>query len=111
MQTGLKKYASLIANELGDSLSIDSDFSVTAMIHGESREYAHFSRGQRDIFDICTRFALCDALFEHERPFLVLDDPFTNLDDQNLRHALQLLEKLAQDRQILYFVCHSSRAV
>ena len=111
MQTGLKKYASLIADELGDSLSIDSDFSVTAMIHGESREYAHFSRGQRDIFDICTRFALCDALFEHERPFLVLDDPFTNLDDQNLRHALQLLEKLAQDRQILYFVCHSSRAL
>jgi len=110
MQKGLQKYAALVTGQDAAALYIDADFSVRMDKQGSLRDYAHFSRGQRDIFDICTRLALCDALFEKEKPFLVLDDPFANLDDDNLVRARQLLEGLAADRQILYLACHSSRA-
>ena len=56
------------------------------------------------------RLALCDALFVDEEPFLVLDDPFANLDDENMTRARELLNTLAKERQILYLACHSSRA-
>ena len=110
MQKGLQHYAALVTGNEAGALHIDADFTVTADVAGQLRAYGHFSRGQKDIFDICTRLALCDALFVQEKPFLVLDDPFANLDDANLARARVLLERLAEDRQILYLACHTSRA-
>lgn len=110
MQDGLRKYAALVTGMDESALQIDADFHVSAIVEGQSRDYGHFSRGQRDVFDICTRLALCDAMFSGEAVFLVLDDPFANLDDENLKRARVLLERLAAQRQILYLACHSSRA-
>ena len=59
---------------------------------------------------LCMRFALVDALFTGEKPFVILDDPFVNLDDRHTKEALALLRKLAEERQILYLVCNSSRS-
>ena len=47
--------------------------------------------GVRDLIALCERFSLIDVMFEGERPFLVLDDPFTNLDDDTIAHAKELL--------------------
>ena len=69
-----------------------------------------FSRGWRDAVEFCTRLSLTDALYkDSEKPFLLLDDPFVNLDDERLPAARALLESLAADYQILYFVCHKDR--
>lgn len=63
----------------------------------------------RDAILVCTRLALADALFEGEKPFLVLDDPLVNLDDEKQKNAGALLRAAAEDYQILYFVCSRSR--
>lgn len=52
-----------------------------------------------------------DTLFEKEQPFLILDDPFVNLDADRLEKALELLSVMAANKQIVYFVCHPIRAV
>lgn len=52
-----------------------------------------------------------DALFEHEKPPLILDDPFVNLDDHHMNYALELLKILAEQYQIVYLVCNTNRAV
>ena len=44
-----------------------------------------------------------------ERPFLLLDDPFVNLDDEHLAAAQELLNTLAGEYQILHMVCHEGR--
>ena len=54
--------------------------------------------------------SLCRAMYEEDPPFLLLDDPFANLDDDRLKAATGLLKELADTFQIFYFVCHSSRA-
>ena len=43
--------------------------------------------------------------------FVILDDPFVNLDDAHAAQALELLRTLALERQILYLTCHSSRVI
>ena len=76
---------------------------------GEARELAYFSQGYADIISICMRFALVDALFSNAKPFVILDDPFVNLDDAHTKEALSLLRKLSEEKQVIYLVCHSSR--
>ncbi|MDD7019577.1 MAG: hypothetical protein PUI34_02995, partial [Hornefia butyriciproducens] len=58
---------------------------------------------------ICLRLALIDSLFKNEQPFLILDDPLVNLDDRHIRKALDLLQTLSSETQIIYMTCSSAR--
>ena len=88
---------------------VTPDLEVQLERSGMARELAYFSAGQTDAVMLCMRLALVDALFDGEKPFVILDDPFINLDDERTKQALQLLQNLAEDRQILYLTCNSSR--
>ena len=77
--------------------------------YGQARELGYFSAGQGDMIMLGMRLALVDALFRQEKPFVILDDPFVNLDDDHTARALELLKDLARDRQIVYLTCSSSR--
>lgn len=88
---------------------MNEDFSVSYMVDGRSRPVSYFSRGIQDLTGFCLRVALCDAVFDAERPPLFLDDPFVNLDDTRQRVARSFLERLSDRYQILYFCCSQTR--
>ena len=91
---------------------MDTSFEVRLREGGQTRSMESFSRGWRDAVEFCVRLSLTDALYtEGEKPFLLLDDPFVNLDDRRLMAARALLEQLAERYQILYLVCHSERTL
>ena len=108
MTKGFEKYSGIIMGEDQGSL-INTDLEVRLDKNGASRDKEFFSRGVRDMIDIAMRMALTDALYDGEKPMLILDDPFVNLDDRRLSNAMSLLKKLAQEQQIIYLTCHSSR--
>ena len=108
MQESLSKYFSMIAGD-NFSVSVDTDMKVSVNAFGAERETEFFSKGYRNLFEICKRFALTDILFTSEKPFMILDDPFCNLDDEKTVAALTLVKKLATQYQIIYLVCHESR--
>jgi len=88
----------------------DVNLNVQVTAYGEDKELEYFSTGFRDYIGLCMRFALVDAMFTEEKPFLVLDDPFVNLDQTKLERATAFLKEAAGKYQILYLVCHDSRA-
>lgn len=88
---------------------VTPDLQVQLERSGAARELGYFSAGQTDMVMLCMRLALVDALFAQEKPFVILDDPFINLDDARTAEALTLLQELAKDRQIIYLTCNSSR--
>lgn len=90
---------------------LDIDFNVTIEEDDKVHSAEGYSTGYCDLIDFCMRLALVDTLFEKEQPFLVLDDPFVNLDEEHLNKALELVRIMASDRQIVYFLCHPIRAV
>ncbi len=89
---------------------ISPDLEIQLEQSGLARELGYFSAGQTDTLLLCMRLALVDALFTREKPFIILDDPFINLDDDRVREALNLLKTLGQERQIIYLTCSSSRS-
>ena len=89
--------------------NIDVDLNIKINERGESKDLQYFSTGYKDLIYICIRLSLIQALFEEEKPFIILDDPFTNLDETKIKNAIQLLNSISKEYQIIYFICHNSR--
>lgn len=90
---------------------LDINFNVNIEENNKLHVAQGYSAGYCDMIDFCMRLALVDTLFEEEQPFLILDDPFVNLDENRLEKALELLNVMAASKQIIYFVCHPIRAI
>lgn len=109
LQNSLNKYLTHITeSSLKAQIDIDLNVSVEEMDGIKSTDY--YSKGYQNLFEICKRFALTDVLFKKEKPFIILDDPFYNLDDKKIEQAIKLINSLSEEYQIIYFVCHQSRA-
>ena len=102
-------YSAAIERALGEKVSMDKDFRVSFERNGENRSDKHLSAGQRSICSLCLRLALVDNMYEGEKPFIVMDDPFVNLDAEHMQKTARLVQELAADKQIVYFCCHESR--
>lgn len=95
----------------GKEMDINLDVKLNVKINeqGSNKEINYFSTGYKDLIYICMRLSLIDALFEDEKPFIILDDPFVNLDEIKIKNAINLLNNISQKYQIIYFICHESR--
>ena len=108
MVIGFNKYLSLIdTKEL--KTSVDTNLDVKIEVNGSQKEIKTFSAGYKDLIYICMRFSLIDALFNGETPFVVLDDPFVNLDESKTSKALEILQEFTKKYQVIYFSCNESR--
>ena len=105
-------YAALLERELGVEVYMNRDFSLSFSRGGARRGDGHLSAGVRSVCALCLRLALTDVMFRgRETPFMILDDPFVHLDEAHFEKTARLVRELAKDRQIIYFTCHSSRAI
>lgn len=95
----------------GSELDINLDVNLNVKVNeqGSGKDIGYFSTGYKDLIYICMRLSLIDSLFEKEKPFIILDDPFVNLDESKIKNATDLLKNIAKDYQIIYFICHDSR--
>ena len=107
LQQSLDKYLAHIDKNSKAFIDVDLVVTVDEQTGQKSTEY--YSKGYQNLFEICKRFALTDVLFTNEKPFIILDDPFYNLDDNKLTASLELIKKLSLEYQIIYLVCHESR--
>lgn len=110
MKDAFQKYAGMLNGMDLENVSVDIDLNVTIEDYGVKRNLEHYSTGVHDMLSLCTRFALVTAMFPEEQPFIILDDPFVNLDGARMKNGMEFLQKLADKNQILYFTCHESRA-
>lgn len=110
LMDGFSRYYNMILDAGAERFSIDADINIMAKEQGMQRELQYLSTGWQDLAGFCMRLALADAMYQGEKPFLILDDPFVNLDDEKKEGGLRLLEKAAEEYQIIYFTCSESRS-
>lgn len=103
------KYYEMITSASAEEFHIDANTNITETKQGKQREVNTQSSGYRDLIGICLRVALVDAMYKEEAPVLIMDDPFTNLDDEKIQKAKKFLEFVAEKYQVIYFTCSESR--
>ena len=103
------KYYEMILGPQMDNWMIDANIHFRRKEQGELRDTKNLSAGYQDLIGVCMRLALVDAMFTEEKPFLIMDDPFVNLDEEKTENGMMLLYHVAQEYQTIYFTCHSSR--
>lgn len=95
----------------GSKMEVNLDVNLNAEVNenGSNKKIDFLSTGYKDLIYICMRLSLIESLFEGEKPFIILDDPLVNLDEEKIENAMKLLKFKAEEYQIIYFVCHESR--
>ena len=104
-------YAGLLETALGERVTMTPNFEIRYERNGIERSEKHLSAGQRSICAFCFRMALIDNMYTEEKPFLILDDPFVNLDQKHMDRVKEMLKKISEKLQLIYFTCHESRAI
>ncbi len=103
--SGFSKYYGSVTGASADSFHIDANTNITVEELGGQRDTALLSTGYQDLIGFCMRLSLIDAMYEGEKPVLILDDPFVNLDADRLKGAERLMDTLGKDYQMIYFTC------
>ncbi len=96
-----------------DALSFDRSLSASAKRSGDMlpREGSFLSAGAADQVYLALRLALCElALPEKNSCPLILDDALVNFDSERMALAMDLIEEIARERQVIMFSCHSREA-
>lgn len=109
LRNSFGKYYEMISSESSERFYMDANSNVSVDEKGMQREPRFFSAGYRDLIGICMRMALVDAMYQADKPFVIFDDPFANLDEGKLEGSLRFLQKIGEEYQVLYFTCHESR--
>lgn len=111
IKTNFLQYADMIENTLGEKVNMDENFNLTFERGGEARSDKHLSAGQRSVCSLCFRLALINNMYTEEKPFLIMDDPFINLDAGHMAKTINAVKALSENNQIIYFCCHDSRKI
>ena len=106
-----ERYYASITGQDNMEFHMDANIAVTVKEQGKQRDIHTLSTGYQDLVGICLRLAFVDAMYEQESPMLILDDPFTNLDDDKVIAARTLLQEVAKKYQVIYFTCSDARSM
>lgn len=111
MLNTFNQYSSMLGEVINEEITMDSDYNLSVIHNGKEKDYRHLSSGQLSLCALCYRLAIIDNIFKEDKPFIIMDDIFINLDKNNLIKASKLLKQLSNQRQIIYFTCHESRNI
>ncbi len=109
VMAGFRKYYTILTGTECENYQMDANTKLQVIEGNMPREIGYMSLGNRDLIGICMRMALVEAMYEERKPFLILDDPFVNLDENRTRGAKRFLAQIAKEYQVIYFTCHGSR--
>ena len=72
-----------------------------------SRSILSLSEGTADQIYLALRLAMSSLILSGDEPApIILDDALVNFDNTRMAHAVRLLRKMSESRQIILFTCH-----
>ncbi len=106
LQKDLESYISLITRARYTRVEMDDSLPEGLLrSDGNVLPYNYLSAGTKDMLSLALRLTLAGHFLE-DGGFLVMDDPFVDMDPERQEGAALLLKKVAEDRQVLLFTCH-----
>ncbi len=111
LMRSFSEYYRIVTGEEAARYRMDANVNLTVDEYGMLRDTACLSRGYQDLIGLCLRFALVDAMYQEEKPFLILDEPLINLDEEKEAGGKLLLEAVSQRYQLICFSCRKNMSL
>ncbi len=86
---------------------VDLNFKIKQLTSQGLKELDYSSQGIKDLLSLCMRFYLVGEIYKGDKPFIILDDSFVNLDDKNFEQIKKIVQKFACQYQIIYICCNN----
>ena len=102
------QYLARITGGRYDAVAVSRDFSVAARLKGDAqqRDSLYMSAGAADALYLALRLAIVDLTLPAEEPCpIVLDDALASVDAARRGRIMELLEEIAEKRQVILFTC------
>lgn len=101
-----REYLSLISDG-GVSLASPLDDRMTVKLASGNRAltYGILSNGTKDTISLAFRLAVLEHLFPEGGGLAVFDDPFTDMDPKRVEQSCRLLQKYAENNQVIFITC------
>ena len=101
------KYLATLSDGKLTTATVDSGFGIRILQEGQMVEVEYLSTGYREICNFALRLALMQCIYGKDLPFVILDDPFVNYDDNNFALVQKLLTELSATTQVIYLTCRN----
>ena len=103
------EYFSELTDGRYDEVTLARDLTAKTRRTGDDvgRELDYLSAGTKDQLYLALRLAVCDLALPGDDPCpIVLDDALVTFDQERMSLALDLMKRIARERQVLVFSCH-----
>jgi len=108
LEKSLAKYFKILTDGKYEEVKIEENFDIKIKESDKDKQISvdNLSLGAIDQLYFSLRFSLIDVMFSNSKIPIVLDDCFTQYDDERLKNALEIIVKMKEQYQILLFTCH-----
>ena len=105
------KYYEMLTGKKQTLMDLNANMELVLTVNSREKKLEALSTGYRDLIGLCYRMALVDEMYKNEKPFIVLDDPLSNIDDEKTGYGIEFIKKLSDEYQLIYLTCNKSRLV
>lgn len=84
---------------------MDEQMEVQLASGTHTLTYDVLSDGTKDTISLAFRLAMLEHLYPEGDGLAVFDDPFTEMDPGRLEQSCRLIQKFAENNQVLFITC------
>lgn len=107
IERAFREYLQFITDGTLSLNSIDKEMSVKLASGSNALTYSILSDGTKDTISLAFRLAMLEYLYPEGDGLAVFDDPFTDMDEKRVRQACKLIQKYAENNQVIFVTCDS----
>jgi len=109
LESSIAGYFSKLTSNRYQDIRLDGTAPVE-VIGQHSFETDLLSQGTAGSLALATRLAMAELYLDEMNGFLILDDPFTDMDPSRREAAHTCLGKFSENHQVILFTCHPEHA-
>lgn len=103
-----REYLSVISDgSVSLTSPIDEQMTVKLSSGNHALTYEILSNGTKDTISLAFRLAMLEHLFPNGGGLAVFDDPFTEMDEKRVEQSCRLIQKYAENNQVIFITCDS----
>lgn len=100
-----REYLAVISDDQVSLLSMDDQMAVELASGSHALTYDILSDGTRETVSLAFRLAMLEHLYPEGGGLAVFDDPFTDMDPGRTEQSCRLIEKYAENNQVIFITC------